>query len=155
MLQFDFYSESFLPEVNNAVADYVSFLITGETGKFEKFCTMAIGDESELIGGVVYNNYQPDYGTLEVSGAAKHSRCMNRDILRASISMPFDVLKCQAITARYSEGNKPVRRLWKAFGAKEYVIPRLRGKNEPPEVLAVLTDDAWRQSVFSKVKATV
>lgn len=144
-----FFSESHLPEVNDAVADFVSRRIWGRSGEFGPRCTMAVADAGQLIAGVVYHNYYPEQGTIEVSAAAATKRWLTREVLRRFISMPFDVLGCQALIARHAEDRTDLRRMWCRVGAVEYVIPRLRGKDQPAEVVSVLTDDAWAASPFS------
>lgn len=153
-MQFQFYTESHLPQVNSAVADFVSQIIWGEPGRFTRFCTMAVADDRKLVGGVVYHGWQPETGALEVSAAALHPKWLTRDVIRAAITMPFEALGCQAIYAHHSEGNRPARRFWQRLGAAEHIIPRLRGR-DTAEVLAVLTDDAWAASRFNKQKVVV
>lgn len=151
-MQFGFYSNKHLPAVNQAVGDFVSRLIFGEEGQFEKFCTIAVADDNQLVAGVVYHNYQPDSGVVEVSCASLHRKWMSRDLIREAMSLPFDLLGCQSIFARHSEANKPARRFWERLGADEYVIPRLRGRDEPAECVAVLTQEAWRDSPYYAAK---
>lgn len=151
-MQFQFYSETYLPQVNEAVGDFVSDLIWGDTNRFKKYCSLAVASESQLLAGVIYHNFQPDCGTIEVSCAARSPRWMTRDVIRAGISMPFDNLGCQTIFARHSEDNKNARHIWQSLGATEYVIPRLRGRHEPPEVIAVLTEEAWAASHYNTTK---
>lgn len=144
-----FFSQSHLPEVNDAVADFVSRRIWGRSGEFGPRCTMAVVDGRQLIAGVVYHNFHPQPGTIEVSAAADTKRWLTREVLRRFISMPFDNLGVQALIARHAEDRTDLRRMWCRVGAVEYVIPRLRGKDQPAEVVSVLTDDAWAASPFS------
>lgn len=154
-MQFGFYSETYQPAVNQAVGDFVSRLVFDEDGQFSRFCTMAVADDRQLVAGVVYHNYQPLDGVVEVSCASIHRKWMSRDIIRTAISMPFEALGCQAVFARHSEANKEARRFWKALGASEHVIPRLRGRDEPAECVAVLPQEVWAESRFAKVKESV
>lgn len=149
-MQFGFYSSTHHPAVNQAVGDFVSDLIWDEPGQFENFCTMAVADEDQLVAGVVYHNYQPRSQTIEISSASKRRKWMSRAVIREAIDMPFTVLGCQAVLARHSEDAKHIRHIWNALGAEEYIIPRLRGRNEPAECVAVLTQEAWQTSPFNK-----
>lgn len=147
---FQFYSDTHLPQVNQAVGDFVSCQIWGEPDQFDRFCTLAVGDDSALIAAVVYHNYQPEAGTIEITCAAIKRRWMTREIIKAAFDMPFKILGCQAVLARHSIDNKEPRHIWQAIGAKEYIIPRLRGKDMPDEAIAVLTDDDWKASRFNQ-----
>lgn len=149
-MHFQFFSESHLPALNRAVGDFVSERIWGEPGHFERYCSMGITDrEGRLIAGIVYHNWSPDTGVIEISGGSVTRHWMTKDNLSALLSMPFNDLGCQAIVARHAEDKRHIRRIWVSLGAVEYVVPRLRGKHEPPEVISVLTDDAWAASPFN------
>lgn len=152
-LEAQFFSNSHLPEVNDAVADFVSRRIWGRSGEFGPRCTMGVVDNGQLVAGVVYHNYYPKEGTIEVSAASDTRRWLTRDILRAFISMPFEKLGVQALIARHAETAQHLRRMWQKVGALEYTIPRLRGKDQPAECISVLTDDAWAASPFNRSKA--
>lgn len=144
----EFYSESHFPHLNQAVADFVSRRIWGRAGCFEKFSTMGVYGSDDFLGGIVYHNYDPDAGVCEISGGSSTKKWLNADIVRAFVSMPFDLLGCQSVVARHPETRKDLRRVWASFGAVEYVIPRLRGRDKPAECVAVLTQEAWLESKF-------
>lgn len=146
MLHFQFFSQSHQPAANQAVGDFVSQRIWGEAGKFGPHCSMGVTNRDSIVAGVIYHNYQADEGTIEVSCAGDGRRWMTRAIIRAAISMPFDKLGCQAVVARHSEDARHIRHIWRSLGAREFVVPRLRGKDAPAEAIAVLTDDDWLAS---------
>lgn len=106
-------------------------------------CTfLTFGDP--IVAGVVYHNYCPEAGVIELSAASVDRKWLTKDRLRQIYGYPFDQIGCQMVVARYSAENKRVRRIWTALGATEYVIPRLRGRDEA-EVIATLTVEAWRE----------
>ena len=144
-----FFSESHGPEINEEIGRFVSRHIWGVTDGFERFCSLGVFDHNGLVSGVVYHNYQPSTGVIEVSAASDSRKWLSAGVLQKFISMPFDKLSCQAIIARHSAEAKHLRRMWTRVGGIEYVIPRLRGKDAPDEVLSVLTDDAWNACSFS------
>lgn len=84
---------------------------------------------------------------MEVTAAAIDSRWASRTVLRQLFGYVFNA--AQLCVARTGTDNQRVRRLWKAFGAKEYIIPRLRGR-EASEAILTLTDDAWYASRFMR-----
>lgn len=138
------------PEFNEAVGEFVSMVIYGEPGHFERYSTLAVHDQGRLIAGVLYHYFNPRDGVIEMSAGAIDKRWLTRPVLKAMFSVPFDLLKCQLAVLRVSENNKPMLRIAKAYGFNEYRIPRLRGRGEAEHVLT-LTDDDWRVSRFHKV----
>lgn len=135
-------------EFNAAVGDFVSGIIYGEPGRFERYCTLAVHDDGQLIAGVLYHHFHPAAGVIEMSAAALDKRWLTRPVLRAMFEVPFGVFGCQLAVLRVSEYNKPMLRIAKAYGFKEFVIPRLRGRNEAEHILT-LSDDDWRSNRFS------
>lgn len=114
-------------------------------------CTAAIAvDAKDSVSAVlVFHNYQPEAGVIEVSAVADDARWAQRSILKDAFNYIYNQLGCQMAAARCDVSNERVRRLWKAFGADEYVIPRLRGRQKD-EAILTLTDDAWRSSRLSR-----
>jgi RimJ/RimL family protein N-acetyltransferase len=137
------------PVFNKVVGDFVSRGIFGEPGKIDGYCSMAVIDKDKLIAGVLYNNYHPDVGVIELHTAAFDKRWLTRPILRGIFSLPFDRLGCQLCVIRVSERNETMLRIARSVGFKDVLIPRLRGRDEG-EYIMTLTDDDWRQSRFCK-----
>ena len=113
----------------------------GFTRGFDTYTAMGFG--TPLVAGVVYHNWHPEAGVIELSAASTTRQWLTRDRLRAVFGYPFDELGCQMCIARISEDNIRARRVWQALGADEFIIPRLRGRGEA-EAIATLTVEAWR-----------
>lgn len=113
-------------------------------------CT-AIGwmANDKLIGGTVYNHYDKGSGVIELSSASDDPRWLTRDTINTMFSYPFDQLKCQMVVIRVSEFNDRMRGIAQRFGFDEYVIPRLRGRDED-ECVYTLTAEQWMESPFRK-----
>jgi len=94
------------------------------------------------VAGVVYHNWNPESGTIELSAASTRRDWLNKNNLLTVFGYPFDQLGCQLCIARISENNDRARRIWRALGASEFVIPRLRGRDEA-EAIYTLTREAW------------
>ena len=120
---------------------FVAANIPGETG-FHNY--NAIGFGWPLVAGVVYHNWNPDGGVIELSSASTTRNWLSRANLKIIFGYPFDELDCQLCVARISEYNTRARRIWRALGATEYRIPRFYGRNEDV-VIATLPVEAWRQ----------
>lgn len=123
------------------VAAFVAARIPGCERGWGKFAAIGFGEP--LVAGVVYHNWNPEAGVIELSSASETRNWLTKARLSQIFSYPFDGLGCQVCVARISEGNTRARRIWRALGATEYLIPRLRGRDQS-EVIATLTDDAWR-----------
>ena len=132
------------PAVNAGIAEFVSMLVPGCERGFGRHTSMGVIRDGEMIAGILYHNYSPETGVIEISGAATDSRWLTRETLQAMFRYPFDEIGCQMVVARHSEHNKRLRRMWRAVGSSEFVIPRLKGRNEAM-VVNTLTDDAWRK----------
>lgn len=142
-------SQSHMPDMNRTVGDFVSERIWGEPGRFKDFCSMAVlDDKGQLIAGLIYHNFTPEFRCIEMSAGSVSRRWMTRQVLRDIINMPFKSLECDTIIARHDETATHLRRMWTNIGAVEYVIPHVRGKGKPAEVVSVLTDEAWFGSKY-------
>lgn len=149
-LQTALFTNSHEPQANDAVARFASQQIWGAPDRFDRFCTLGVFAESGLIAAIVYHNYDPNAGVVEMSAGALSRRWLNRAVLREMYGIAFDSLGCQAVIARHAEDRADLRRMWKAVGAQEYVIPRLRGRDAPSEVVSVLTEEAWKASPYMR-----
>lgn len=108
---------------------------------------MGVEHDGKIVAGVVFHNWCPEHGVIEMSAAAETKRWVTRPVIRAALGYAFDEVGCQMVVSQMDLNNEAPRALWRGLGATEYVIPRLRGKNADG-VLATFTDDAWRQSKF-------
>lgn len=139
-------------EINAGIGEFVSRMVPGCERGFGKFASMGVVRGGELIAGVIYHNWSPETGAIEISAAASDPRWLTKETLRALFAYPFDGIGCQIVVARIAESNSRARRMWRAVGSIEYIIPRLRGRNEA-EAIMVLTDDAWRNFGIANGKA--
>lgn len=144
------FSNSMMPQANAALGDFASMAIFGEPGRFDKFCSIGVARDGVLVAAMIYHNYEPDYGVVEMSAGASDAQWMDRSVLRTILDFPYDQLGCQAIVARHDETASHLRRMWKCVGAQEHVIPRVRGRDRPAEVVSVLTHEAWLASKFKR-----
>lgn len=106
---------------------------------------MSVGNP--IIGGVVFHNYSPESGVIEMSAAAESTRWLSRRVLRGMHSYIFGDARCQMAVMRVSEVNLRMVRIAEAFGYATHKIPRLRGRNEA-EIICTLTDDQWKASKY-------
>lgn len=123
-------------------------LVAGIRPDFGNCRTMAVfNGNGDLVAGVVFHNWSPESAVIELTAASIDRRWATRGVMNAVFGYVFDF--AQAAVARTAEDNMTVRKLWKALGASEYIIPRLRGRTASDAVL-VLTDDAWAVSKYRR-----
>lgn len=123
--------------------------ILGFVRPFENAVSLGFVDNDHIVGGLVFHNWSPENGVIEVTAASLSRKWFKRSILKQATDYVFDKCNCHAMVARTAPDNTPVLKIWRAMGADEVTIPHLRGRGVP-EVVFVLTDAAWRESKFSE-----
>ncbi|WP_312809354.1 GNAT family protein [Agrobacterium cavarae] len=121
----------------------------GKGRDFGNCQAMAVLEDDVLIAGIVWHNYEPDSGVIEVSAGATSKRWLTRKTLAAMFGIPFKEWGIQCLVMRVDPDDEPLHRMLKSYGFEVYVIPRLRGRDRDEHVFT-LTDDAWRASKFNK-----
>lgn len=129
-------------------AQWVANRIDGAGDGFGPCATMRVYGNT-LRAAVVFHNWSPDSGVMEMSAAAESPRWLNRRVLWAMHDYIFNRAGGQMAVLRVAENNTTMRRIAKAYGYTEMLIPRLRGRNEA-EAILMLTDDEWARSRFHK-----
>lgn len=109
---------------------------------WEKYRAFGVVDDTKLVAVVIYHNYSPEHGLIELSAAADSPRFMTRRTITDILDFPFDVCGCQMIYMQH-DADSSIRRQWRRFGADEYVIPRLRGRDKAG-VISTLTEEQWK-----------
>ena len=141
--RFEFYGAA----DSGPVAEWVAARIPGCGLGFGECVALRVYKE-DTIGAVVFYNYDADAGVICMSAAGEPG-WLTRPILYAMHSYCFDQVGCQAVVMQVAETNYRMRRIARAYGYREHVIPRLRGRNEA-ECLMVLPDEIWRASRFHR-----
>ena len=104
---------------------------------------VSIDGQGRALGAVVYQNFQPEYGTIELSAAAQSKRWLSRSVLKDMFDYPFNQLGSQAVILRCAENDTVMGRIAPAYGFTRYDMPRLRGRDQA-ETIYILPDDVWR-----------
>lgn len=139
-------------EINRALAEWCAVQIGLPRPFEEPYTTMGVFDGEKLVAVMLYNNFQPEAGVIEMHGAGIAPRWLTRPVLRAMFEYPFVQLGCQNLVMRVSERNRRLKRILTAYGFDHVTIPRLRGRDEG-ENIYWLTDDVWRANGFHKEHA--
>lgn len=152
MIWTTYFSERLSPDCNKLVADFVSKGVWDELGQLEKYCALAIIHNEKLIAGVVYHNYHPDNGIVEMSAYSDSKRWLTKKTIRDIFDLPFNKLNCQMVVMRVSEFNDDMIGIARRFGFSEVYIPRLRSRKEG-EYIFTYTDDQWNSSAYNESAA--
>lgn len=103
--------------------------------------------DGKLVAGVIFHNWNPESGVIELTAASSQRRWLTKQRLRDIFAYPFYQLECRMAVARISEHNATTRKIWRSLGAKEHVLPELRGPQEN-EIVSILRAEDWAQSKF-------
>ena len=107
-----------------------------ETGTF-----MAVARGETIIAAVLFHNYQPEYGTIEMTAAADNPRWLTRQAIRAMDRYVFGQLGCQAVLMRSDTDNEQIAHIGRFLGFKRYDIPRIRGRDKGEAVYILAEED--------------
>lgn len=114
---------------------------------FENATAIGVMENGEAIAGIVYTNFDPDAGVIELSAASTSPRWLTRKVLDLMFRYPFEQIGCQMVLLRVSEFNTRMIRIAERFGFESHRIPRLRGRNHDG-IVFTLTDDQWRSNGY-------
>lgn len=135
--------------MRSALVRYVDSRIGGTGLGFGNCQVLGIFEGATLAAAVVFHNFDPRAGVIEMSAAANNRRWLTRRVLAEIFGYTFDQAGCQMVVMRVSERNTHMCRIARAYGFEGVRIPRLRGLDEA-EIVFTLTDDAWRASRWHK-----
>lgn len=131
----------------SVISEWVADRIPGCERGFGPCVALGVFRGAELVGGVVYHNWNPESGVMEMSAAGNH--WLNRAVLQHMHGYIFDQAGCQLAVLRVSENNTRMLRIAEAYGYRKHLIPRLRGRDEAEAILTLTVED-WRSSRFHR-----
>ena len=136
---------------DEAVAAFVAQLIPEcrERG-FGKCRAIGIADaEGNLLGGLVYRNWCPEVGTIEISGAAvPGTNWLSRRTVQVMYDYPFYGVGCQMVIMTTMDDNYIVQRILSAIGYAFHTIKRLGGRDHDG-IVCTLTQEQWEASKYN------
>lgn len=137
------------PDINQAISEFVVTNIWDRDYSFGNFTSMGVVLKNKLISGLIYHNYSPEAGTIEITGAAINRRWLTRPVLYKMYEYPFEQIGCQMVVQRNSENNTHLNNILRRYGFSEYRIERMRGINEA-EIVFTLTKEQWKENGYHK-----
>lgn len=102
-----------------------------------------------LIGGVIYHNYDPEAGVIEISAGMHPSHQLTRGEWQDVMDAPFVKMDCQMIYFKVAKTNKRLRATLRRMGCKEHIVPRMLGRTKAMAFMT-LTDEDWFGGRYSK-----
>ena len=136
-----------------AVARFVADRFPPEFARGFEPC-VAIGvidNDGRLVAGVVYNNWFPERGVIEMTAASLASGWLAPRFVAAFLAYPFDQCGCDVIVAQTMAGHREVRRWAKACGARGATVPNLGGLGVPLDVFTLARPDWERSRIFRRL----
>lgn len=126
------------------VADFVASRIPHCSRGFGKCKAIGIiNAEGMLIAGMVYNNWNPDTGVIEMSGASLPGQYwLTRETLRRIYRYPFEQCHCQMVIMQVAAEDTTLLGVLNALGYELRTIPRLFGRDRDA-VVCTLTYEDW------------
>lgn len=130
------------------VSEWVGRKITGESHVWGPHTAIGVVDKDDtLIGGVVFNNYRPEFGNIEVSFASDRADWLTPRLVRGILHYPFYQLGCQRITSVTPKRNRPARQFLQKFGFKHEGTIR-RGLGDDDAIISGLLLKEWQEHRF-------
>jgi|SRR5262245_14803211 len=108
-----------------------------------------LDDDGRLLGGVVYHNWDPEAGVIEISGGATTPRWLTRETIARMYRYPFLEVGVQMIVQRTPADDERLLRQLAVYGYMFVRVPRMFGRDRDG-VLCLLTREAWEGNRFNK-----
>lgn len=108
-----------------------------------------VNEAGELVGGVVFHNWQPTFRSIELSFAASSRRWLTQTIVGELLRYPFDQLDCQRVTGFTPRKATSARRFLDRFGFKREGLVR-RGFGDDDAIISGLLRKEWQRSKWAR-----
>lgn len=136
---------------DEAVARFVAQLIPHcQRGFGPNIKAIGVIDGDHLIAGIIYHNWDPEAGIIEISGAALPGKAwLSRETLRRMFQYPFLECGCQMVCQRTPADNEVLLGVLARYGYTFIKFPRLFGRDRDG-VICHLTYEAWAANKFNR-----
>jgi len=123
------------------VHDFVRSTYGRSDIEFQGSATIGVSDDGTLIAGVIFHDWQPSAGTIEMSIAARSARWMTRPVMAALAKYVIEGAKAQLVVMRTSESNTRACRIAEGLGFTAHRVPRLRGRDDAEMIYTMAAED--------------
>jgi hypothetical protein len=133
------------------VAGFVAQLIPHCRRGFGRCRTIGVVDGArQLVAGIIYHNWDPEAGIIEISGAALPGvHWLSRRTLMHMFGYPFIACGCQMVVQRTPADNELLLGVLARYGYAFVPVPRLFGRDRDG-VVCLLTVEAWKDNKFNR-----
>ena len=107
-----------------------------------------VDEDGQALGGVVFTNHYPAFGSIEASFASASPRWLTKSLITAILSYPFAQLDCQRVTTITPLKATSARVFLEVFGFKREGVIR-RGFGSDDAVISGLLRKEWDRSPFN------
>lgn len=107
----------------------------------------AIGvvENDKLIAGIVYHDFQPKFGTVQLSMAAINPRWAKKQNIKDLLSIPFEQFDCYKVWTATPLDNAKALKINAHIGFKrEAVLSSMFGKNRHGVIMRMLAPDFYK-----------
>lgn len=124
-------------------------------GGFGPCAAIGVANGDRLLAGVVYHDYQPDCGTVQISMAAVNPRWAKREIIAGLLAYPFLQMGCYKVWTAIPADNALAIRVNIHIGfTREAVLAHHFGKDRHC-VICRMTKPAFERRFFDGQKSAV
>ena len=133
------------------VADFVAQLIPHcHRGFGPNIKAVGVVSEGNLIAGLVYHNWEPEAGVIEISAAALPGQnWLTRETIKRMYQYPFLQLGCQMVVQRVPADDQRQLYMLSRYNYSFIPFPRLFGRDRDG-VICRLTYEDWTANKFNK-----
>jgi RimJ/RimL family protein N-acetyltransferase len=135
---------------NKFICQFVKDRTDSASGDFGPCGSLGIFTDKTLIAGVIFHNWVPANGTIEVSAAADNSKWLSRRVIREIMKICFKQHNCQMILSRMDSTNERAIQIYRYLKFVEIPIPNLYGKNKTGIIMCLTCDD-WNANLLSEI----
>lgn len=136
---------------NNLLRSYVVSRLHGDESVYADCGSLGVVRDGKILGAVLFHNWQPDYGTIELSAAADSPRWLSRKTINEVFRLCFEQFDCQQVYSRMAADNIRAAKIYDFLGFKRITLPNMRGAGRD-EFLMLLTRQEWREVYYRQAK---
>jgi RimJ/RimL family protein N-acetyltransferase len=135
------------------VAQWVADRIPG-VDDFGPCSAIGVADKDQnLVAGVVFHDYQPQWGNIQVSFAADRSDWLTPGTVQAIMRYAFNQLACLRITTLTPKRNKRARQFLLKFGFRVEGNVR-NGFGDDDCIISGLLRSEWQAHRFNRQRVS-